>query len=153
MVDRDILASVIWQNHHRASLLSCKRANLSSVIWQICYPANLLFGIPVIWQQCHMQICISENVLHGKPGYLAYLLSGSAVIGQAHHLANVQICPPLSGRSVIWQSCYLAYPLRPATPRPARRAPGRPARSRPAGVGMRGGWPNKKGMLGGRPNL
>ena len=58
-----------------------------------------------------MQFCILEKLLYGKPGYLAYLLSGKAVIGQVCYLAIVQICHPFSGKSVIWQISYLEYLL------------------------------------------
>ena len=39
---------------------------------------------------------------------LAYLLSGKSLIWQTCYLANVQICHPLSGKSVIWRIRYLA---------------------------------------------
>ena len=39
---------------------------------------------------------------------LAYLLSGTAVIGQVCYLANVQICHPLSSKSVIFARSTLA---------------------------------------------
>ena len=92
-------------------MLSCKRANLSSVIWQNCYQANLLSGISVIWPICTLPTFVLEKLLYGEPGNLACLLYGEAVIGQACYNANMRICYPFSGKSVIWQIWYVAFLL------------------------------------------